>query len=492
MASNDRENKIAAEGRGDGQDVGSTDTASKSLLPGYKPHVTKTTANATLPSTSVVTQSPACLSQTSQHSDEKQIQLHTSDGRQVMLNVDKDMTFTELQKLIYEAVQVPGERQKISIGFPPTLLVAEDFEKKIVPLSHGDTITLEILPNVKSAGMKGDVEESGHAKEGRRLSWSSFEEDVPTQNAEKLLEALREVHHGGDIIDTSITSLSIYSAVLGKDFWTYVQGMPHLFSVGGLLYNQVQRDLGLVDGKHCQLPCLPGKVFCYHAQEDRLELCLEPYGHFPVEPHIEQRIKDMGIEGAQDGDEFGMSGTPCHNQGQGHIFTTSDIRMPGDLEYRAHRPHVRGIHDLCRGRSESISEETDEAHLDVSESANCQSLEPGSSVLDEASRSNKNSTDMEIIKTLTTRIEKTLSGNEIEEDKDDVSISSATDSMFTNTSSTSDVAKIQFKGDLNVDNTAKNAAGESVEKITDPLVEQLTNVDKSKNQNDDTEMEISS
>jgi deubiquitinating protein VCIP135 len=65
---------------------------------------------------------------------------------------------------------------------------------------------------------------------------------------------------GGDNIDTSIASLGILSAVQGKDLWTYVQGMPHLFSVGGLLYNQVKRDLGLVDGKHCQLQALPGKV----------------------------------------------------------------------------------------------------------------------------------------------------------------------------------------------------------------------------------------
>ena len=64
----------------------------------------------------------------------------------------------------------------------------------------------------------------------------------------------------GDSIDTSIASMTILCAVTGKDLWTYVQGMPHLFSVGGLLYNQVQRDLGLTEGKHCQLPCLPGKV----------------------------------------------------------------------------------------------------------------------------------------------------------------------------------------------------------------------------------------
>ena len=36
--------------------------------------------------------------------------------------------------------------------------------------------------------------------------------------------------------------------------------MPHLFSVGGLFYKQMERDLGLVEGKHCQLPVLPGKV----------------------------------------------------------------------------------------------------------------------------------------------------------------------------------------------------------------------------------------
>ena len=39
-----------------------------------------------------------------------------------------------------------------------------------------------------------------------------------------------------------------------------VQTMPHLFSVGGLFYDQVKRDLGLVDGKHCTVPKLPGKV----------------------------------------------------------------------------------------------------------------------------------------------------------------------------------------------------------------------------------------
>jgi deubiquitinating protein VCIP135 len=50
------------------------------------------------------------------------------------------------------------------------------------------------------------------------------------------------------------------STVTGRDLWTYIQTMPHLFSVGGLFYKQMERDLGLVEGKHCQLPVLPGKV----------------------------------------------------------------------------------------------------------------------------------------------------------------------------------------------------------------------------------------
>lgn len=63
-----------------------------------------------------------------------------------------------------------------------------------------------------------------------------------------------------DSLDSSIASLAIMSTVTGRDLWTYVQTMPHLFSVGGLFYKQMERDLGLVDGKHCQLPALPGKV----------------------------------------------------------------------------------------------------------------------------------------------------------------------------------------------------------------------------------------
>jgi deubiquitinating protein VCIP135 len=63
-----------------------------------------------------------------------------------------------------------------------------------------------------------------------------------------------------DSLDTSIASLALMASLMGKDLWAYVQGMPHLFSIGGLFYQQVARDLGLIDGKHCTLPSLPNKV----------------------------------------------------------------------------------------------------------------------------------------------------------------------------------------------------------------------------------------
>lgn len=64
----------------------------------------------------------------------------------------------------------------------------------------------------------------------------------------------------GDSIDSAIISLGLIATMSGKDLWTYVQKEPHLFSVGGLFYKQVERDLGLTPNKHCTLPALPGKV----------------------------------------------------------------------------------------------------------------------------------------------------------------------------------------------------------------------------------------
>ena len=68
---------------------------------------------------------------------------------QAMLTLVSDVSFSELQKLIYQAVDVPADRQKIRMGFPPKILEppGEGEEENIIALQHGDKITLEILPD---------------------------------------------------------------------------------------------------------------------------------------------------------------------------------------------------------------------------------------------------------------------------------------------------------------------------------------------------------
>ena len=43
------------------------------------------------------------------------------------------------------------------------------------------------------------------------------------------------------------------------------------------------------------LVCFLWQVFRFNAHDDRLELCLEPHGHFPVEPGLEARILNTSL-----------------------------------------------------------------------------------------------------------------------------------------------------------------------------------------------------
>ncbi|XP_053384067.1 deubiquitinating protein VCPIP1-like [Mercenaria mercenaria] len=431
---------------------------------------------------------------------EKKVRLQTSDGRQVMLTLVKDVTYAELQKLIFQSVKVPADHQKLRVGFPPKLLEAppEGEEDKVVPLHHGDKIALEILPDLSYP-----VQETSHPHTGKVTStWSSFEEDAQSQTAEKLLQALKGVQHGGDNIDTSIASLGILSAVQGKDLWTYVQGMPHLFSVGGLLYNQVKRDLGLVDGKHCQLPALPGKVFRYNGVEDRLELCLEPYGHYPVEPNIEQKVKAAGMEGSKEDAEvkFGASGAIHHGTerpaflGQGHSLKstmTFDERMPVDLACANHHPAARGIHDLCsppglRKHSDSISEEPDEMQTDdsgkeISSDVAYQRLGPGYSVIDQTASNSENS-NLEMFRALAEHIEKTLSSEDMDKDETvavpDKADKKTSGEAVTEMETTVEQASAESKETLTKDNLdCEEMEAEGVPKDTVVVIEEKENVD---------------
>jgi len=94
----------------------------------------------------------------------------------------KDVTYTELQKLIYEAVKVSAERQKIRVGFPPKLLqpAAEGQQEVIVPLNHGDKIALEVLPdfNLQQDGKHNIFTVISNVSLVNNLSLSTYFNDI--------------------------------------------------------------------------------------------------------------------------------------------------------------------------------------------------------------------------------------------------------------------------------------------------------------------------
>lgn len=68
-----------------------------------------------------------------------------------------------------------------------------------------------------------------------------------------------------------------------------------------------------MDGKHCTLPHLTGKTFVYNAAEERLELCVDTAGHFPVGPEVEELVKEALVQLRQEASSRGSrEGSPSH------------------------------------------------------------------------------------------------------------------------------------------------------------------------------------
>lgn len=207
----------------------------------------------------------------------KMVRVVTSDGRQLRIILDGPLTYAVFFKKLEEELNIGSSLiKKIMYGFPPRELPlpqSPDSESSTLPFLSGDRISVEIIHEVDQ-----DLDTINDSIQSidDNLDVLSKPRDSKNSNSEKL--------------DTSVTSLLLAAVLTNQNIWTYVQSMPDLFKAGGMLYRQVKRDIGLADGKHCRLPILPDKVFRYSAEHDRLELCLEPYGHFPVEPGVEEKI----------------------------------------------------------------------------------------------------------------------------------------------------------------------------------------------------------
>ncbi|XP_061587627.1 deubiquitinating protein VCPIP1 [Cololabis saira] len=294
---------------------------------------------------------PTKSSSPSQSGGEKKIRVTTSDGRQATLTLRPGTTFPELQRSIAAQLGVPPAQQCIRYGFPPRELAPprDGEEDEPVALQHGDRVTVEILKGPEDQGPPTPAETPASGSQAAPPHpGKSDDAAVATSRA-----ASRELQ---DSIDLEMSSLCLLATLMGEDVWSYAKKLPHLFQQGGVFYNIVKKDMGLMDGKHCTLPHLTGKTFVFNAAQQRLELCVDAAGHFPVGPEVEELVKEALLQ--LGGSRGSREGSPSHGvlrlgsggvvrkkealqnvtafQGKGHSLGSSGGSSPPE-----HRPITR-------------------------------------------------------------------------------------------------------------------------------------------------------
>ncbi|XP_070603972.1 deubiquitinating protein VCPIP1 [Erythrolamprus reginae] len=228
---------------------------------------------------------------------EKKIRITTNDGRQTMLTLKSTTTYLELQESIAREFNVPPHLQCIRFGFPPKELLPpkEGQENEPVPLLHGDRITIEILKGKEESNQATSVH-SAHVVKHDDIA-------VTSRISSKELQ---------EQIDKEMYSLCLLATFMGEDVWSYAKGLPHLFQQGGVFYNIMKKTMGLADGEHCTFPHLPGKTFVYNATEDRLELCVDAAGHFPVGSDVEDLVKEALNQVRAEASSRSREASPSH------------------------------------------------------------------------------------------------------------------------------------------------------------------------------------
>ncbi|ETE70510.1 Deubiquitinating protein, partial [Ophiophagus hannah] len=199
---------------------------------------------------------------------EKKIRITTNDGRQTMLTLKSTTTFLELQESIAREFNIPPHLQCIRFGFPPKELLPpkEGQENEPVPLLHGDRITIEILKGKEDSNQASSVH-SAHVVKHDDIA-------VTSRISSKELQ---------EQIDKEMYSLCLLATFMG-----------------------------LADGEHCTFPHLPGKTFVYNATEDRLELCVDAAGHFPVGSDVEDLVKEALNQVRAEASSRSREASPSH------------------------------------------------------------------------------------------------------------------------------------------------------------------------------------
>ncbi|KAM4556075.1 deubiquitinating protein VCPIP1 [Fundulus diaphanus] len=326
-----RTDKLKQEPRGPG----------RSASPGGSPET-----SSSAPATPTKTSSPSSSS-----NKEKKIRVTTSDGRQAMLTLPARSTFSDLQRSIAEQLDVPPAQQCIRYGFPPRELPppGDGEENEPVALQHGDRVTVEITRGPADKGPGASMTRASSSHSALHAA-KSDDGSVASGRA-----GGREVQES---IDLEMSSLCLLATLMGEDVWSYAKKLPHLFQQGGVFYNIVKKDMGLMDGKHCTLPHLTGKTFVFNAAEERLELCVDAAGHFPVGPDVEELVREAVAQLRSEASRGSREGSPSHGvlrlgsggvvrkkeqlqsvtafQGKGHSLGSAEGSSPPE-----HRPITR-------------------------------------------------------------------------------------------------------------------------------------------------------
>ncbi|XP_032815417.1 deubiquitinating protein VCPIP1 isoform X2 [Petromyzon marinus] len=252
---------------------------------------------------------------------EKKIRAATADGRQATLTLLPSTTFAELRASVEREFGIPVTEQRIRFGFPPRELSAPapGDEDRPLPLQHGERISVESLAPAgdSQAPRSGPV---GQA-ERRDVTAGGGPARPPSPAGRARPAGSADELDNRENIDLEMSSLHLLVTLTGQDMWSYVKKMPYLFQQGGVFYKKVRNDIGLVDGKHVTLPELPGRTLVYNGDADRLELCLEPGGHFPVGPELDRDVA-AALETRARHDRTpawsrSREGSPSHHGGQG-------------------------------------------------------------------------------------------------------------------------------------------------------------------------------
>ena len=84
------------------------------------------------------------------NSSDIKIRLTRSDGKKATVILKPTSTYADLQETIVIELGISKDRQKIRYGFPPRELKPPEDENATLPLTHGEGVSVEELPDSKA------------------------------------------------------------------------------------------------------------------------------------------------------------------------------------------------------------------------------------------------------------------------------------------------------------------------------------------------------